>query len=158
MIEKRLIVEELRQYFDVRELVSKEVYQKNGENAWRYFDTDLLQVLLTIRREIVKAPMVCNNWAKGGQLSQRGLRENTAPMVKAKTEAGTLYLSAHTMGKAIDLSSPKYTADLLRKMIEEKADLLPCNIRMESGKSAPTWLHIDTATAPSQSDKIYIFI
>lgn len=158
MIEKKLIVEELRQYFDVRELVSKEVYQKNGENAWRYFDTDLLQVLLTIRRDIVKAPMVCNNWANGGQLSQRGLRENTAPMVKAKTEAGTLYLSAHTMGKAIDLSSPKYTADKLRKMIEEKADLLPCNIRMESGKSAPTWLHIDTATAPSQSDKIYIFI
>ena len=158
MIEKKLIVEELCQYFDVRELVSKEVYQKNGENAWRYFDTDLLLVLLTIRRDIIKAPMVCNNWSSGGQLSQRGLRENTAPMVKAKTEAGTLYLSAHTMGKAIDLSSQKYTANQLRKMIEEKADLLPCNIRMESGKSAPTWLHIDTATAPSQRDKIYLFI
>ena len=157
-MEKKTIVDELRRYFDIRELVSQEVYKKNGENAWRFFDADILRVLLTIRRDIVKAPMVCNNWAKGGLLSQRGLRENTAPMVKAKTEAGLLYLSAHTMGKAFDLSSAKYTADQLRQMIQDHADMLPCNIRMESGKSAPTWLHIDTATAPSQSDKIYIFI
>ena len=32
-------------YFDIRELVSKAVFNRDGEKAWRYFDTRLLITL-----------------------------------------------------------------------------------------------------------------
>lgn len=137
------IIKQLKQYFDIRELVSKDVYNVLRENGWKKFDTRLLETILILRTKILCVPMVVNNWKAGGTLSQRGFRENTCAIVRQKTAAGKIYLSAHNDGCAIDFSSPKLSADEMRKRIVANAQLLPYPIRLENGKDAPTWVHID---------------
>lgn len=150
-------VKSVKQYFDIRELVSERVHKVLGEAAWRLFDPRLLETLLVLRRDILKVPLVCNNWKNGGYLSNRGFRDNLSSIVTAKTAAHTLYMSAHMMGMALDLSSGKLSADQMRRLILDNQHLLPYQIRMESGKSAPTWLHIDVSVPPGQEEKVYVF-
>lgn len=149
--------ERLRAYFNIEELVSQNVYRKLGDEAWRLFDPRLLATLLALRTEILQVPLVCNNWRKGGSLQQRGYRENTSPIVKAKTNKNELYLSTHCLGQGIDLSSGMMTADKMRMLILQKRDLLPYPVRIEDGASAPTWLHIDVSCPPGQREQVYIF-
>ena len=66
------IINELRKYFDLDELVCSHTYAKWGERAWQFLDTDFLHALLIIRRDILQRPMYCNDYSAG--LSQRGLR------------------------------------------------------------------------------------
>jgi hypothetical protein len=47
-------------YFEVEELVSKEVYKLLGDNAIKLIDDRLLVVLDEIR-EILNVPLICNN-------------------------------------------------------------------------------------------------
>jgi len=136
-------IKELRKYFDIRELVSKAVWLKFGESAWRLFDTRLLETLLALRVDVLKVPLVCNNWKSGGSLQQRGFRENTSAIVSEKTKEGKLYVSAHTIGQAVDLSSAKMTADVMRNLIVQMKSKLPHKVRIEKAENAPTWLHID---------------
>ncbi len=151
------VISALRQYFNIKELVSSRVYARDGEKSWRYFDTELLNVLLVARTKIFCTPLICNNWAAGGAIEQRGFRENLAPLVWSKTNAGVLYISPHSVGKGVDLVSNKYSASELRDLLIKKQELLPCKVRMEEAVSAPTWLHIDTMTAPDQKARILSF-
>ena len=131
-------IQQLKRYFALSELVSKDVYAKYGEFAWAFFDPRLLDVLLWLR-EGLGVPLVCNTTA----MQQRGLRTNLSQLVQDKTKAGKLYLSAHCLGKGVDLSSSKMTAQQMRFWVRAHADACPHPIRIESDKSAPTWLHID---------------
>ena len=151
------IISELKKYFSIEELVSKAVFDKYGQMAWQMFDTELLGVLLVLRTNILCVPLVCNNWKSGGKYTQRGLRENTAPIVADKTSKGQLYMSAHCLGKAVDLSSNKMTANEMRTLIFALKDKLPCKVRVENGVDAPTWLHIDVMADYSNKDKVQIF-
>ncbi len=130
-------------YFDLRELVSKPVYQKYGSFAWAAFDSRLLDVIVWLR-EGLGIPLVCNNWAQGGQHQQRGLRENTCKIVADKTKDRQIYLSGHNLGKGVDLSSGQMSARDIRKWIRANIDSCPWPIRLEDDKSAPTWVHVDT--------------
>ncbi|MEE0969944.1 MAG: hypothetical protein U0M06_11295, partial [Clostridia bacterium] len=65
----------IKDYFDIKELVCPHVYNKFREYAWRFFDPRLLDTLLVIREKINK-PIYVNNWDMGGDFSQRGLRCN----------------------------------------------------------------------------------
>lgn len=130
------IISQVRQYFGIAELVCRHCYDKYGDKAWQFLDTDALHMLLVLRRDILQVPLTCNTL----QVTQRGLRCNVCQIPKGKTMSGKMYLSAHTMGKAFDLLS-RYDAETMRRMIDEKQDLLPCNVRVEDGVS---WLHIDT--------------
>lgn len=125
-------------YFGLAELVSAAVLKKYGSFAWSVFDPRLLDVLLWLR-EGLGIPLVCNT----KQHQQRGFRENLCTIVKEKTKAGQLYLSGHTIGKAVDLSSGAMTARDIRKWIRANIDSCPHPIRLEDDKSAPTWVHID---------------
>lgn len=156
-MKQKEIITELGRYFNVWELVSRRVYEKLGGNAWRLFDPRLQETLLILRRDILQVPLVCNNWRSGGKLEQRGYRENVSPMARAKTDVDILYLSTHTLGMAVDLSSGKMTANQMREAILANQDKLPYPIRMEDGASAPTWLHIDVSVPPSQTAKVYVF-
>ena len=150
-------IKALQKYFDIRELVDKSVFDRFGINAWQIFDTELLITILKLRTDILRVPLVCNNWTSGGSYSQRGFRPNISQIVSEKTKQGKLYVSAHTIGKGVDLSSPKMTADEMRETIVKNARLLPYRIRLENGKDAPTWLHIDTMTKIGGMDKITWF-
>jgi len=148
------IVNAVKKYFKVQELVSKAVYDKWGEKSWNFLDEKLLETLLVLRRDILKVPLVCNDWVYGGKNSQRGLRENICSIVKEKTDKGVLYLSQHNFGKAVDLVSSKMSAEDMRKTIKANAKKLPYNVRVEDGVS---WLHIDLMCDINQKDKIYFF-
>ena len=133
MTTKKLLVEELKRYFNIKELVCPHVYEKFGERAWIFLDTMALRLLLVLRRDILKVPLVCNTKT----LTQRGLRCNRCEIVRSKTSP---YLSAHVTGKGFDLSTPAMSAEEMRLKIAENVDLLPCKVRIEQDVN---WLHID---------------
>lgn len=141
------ILAEIRQYFDIDELVCNHTLAKWGQSSWQFLDTDFLHCLLVIRRDILKRPMWCN----GSQKKQRGLRCNRCDMVKSKS---SVYLSAHCLGKAGDFSITGMTAEQARLKIKENAGLLPCNIRVEEGVS---WLHFDVLPQYGINQRVYGF-
>ena len=72
-----------------------------------------------------------------GNATQRGMRCNICPIVKAKT---TAYESAHCNGMGFDIIVIGMNAECARKIIKQNEDKLPYPIRLEEGV---TWLHID---------------
>lgn len=141
------IIRELREFFQIRELVCEHTHSKWGERAWQFLDTAFLHNLLVIRRDILQAPMVCNH---GSQL-QRGLRCNRCGLVAQKD---AVYLSSHVLGKAGDFTIQGMTAQEARSRIRNSANLLPYPLRMEGGV---TWLHIDVLPQFGINEKIYEF-
>ena len=141
------ILTEVRRFFDIDELVCDHTFKKWGEKSWQFLDTNLLHVLLIIRRDIVKMPMYCNSKTA----HQKGLRCNMCQIVKSKS---SIYLSSHILGKALDLTCPGMTAEKMRERIKANADLFPCNIRIEGGVS---WLHVDVLPQYGIKDKVYEF-
>lgn len=141
------IIRELHKFFQIRELVCSHTHSKWGERSWQFLDTAYLHNLLVIRRDILKAPMICNH---GNQL-QRGLRCNMCDLVRQKT---SVYLSSHKFGKAGDFTVKGMTAQEARARIRNNAHMLPYPIRMEGGVN---WLHIDTLPQFGITTKLYEF-
>ena len=135
-------------HFKIQELVSPIVYNQWGDKAWMFFDEDFLKDLDIIREHWGRA-IIVNNWANGGNLKQCGLRSNLDDLVKNKK---TLYLSAHCMGKAVDMhdskGSNKALFNLVYNLIEQKR--LKKIKRLENLVNTPTWIHADQF----QADKI----
>ena len=137
------VINQIKNYFKIQEFVDQEVYSLYGQRSWRYFDTYLLNSILTIRKELEK-PITINNWLWGGNFSQRGLRHNKSEIVMKKTRP---YLSAHLMGKAIDFD--------VKGM---KAHKFNCKIRLENkiNNKPINWVHLDIVEE-KQNPKIYLF-
>ena len=140
-------------YFDIRELVSPQVYNKYGaEFCWKFFDELLLQDLDTIRE--YHGSITINNWLYGGKNTQCGLRCNMDPLVKSKR---TIYCSGHVLARAFDLHSSniKKLYEDIEKLFNE-GKLLAVR-RMESSESTKyKWCHIDSFQT-SDSTKLEIF-
>lgn len=140
-------------HFNIKELVSPQVYNKFGEEAWMFFDEDVLKDLDTIR-EANGASIIINN---GKDLTQCGLRENTCKIVKDHTIENKIYLSGHTMGKAFDLhdSLGRNTRlhNLVCLLIKQKA--LKAFKRVENREKTPTWVHTDSFQ--TKDNKLVIF-
>lgn len=137
------IIKQLKEYFDIRELVCFHTYLKFGDESWQFLDTEILHTLLILRTKILKCGMVINDYIFGGVNEQRGLRCNICPIPKGKTEKNQIYLSAHCNGAAFDVVFGKktgMTAEKARRLIYQYQDLLPYNVRIEK---EVTWLHID---------------
>ena len=151
-MERNDILKEIKQYFDIEELVCDHILARWGEDAWKFLDTGYLANLLVLRRDVIQQPMYCNNHAKG--VHQRGVRCNLCQLVKEKT---TPYLSAHIMGKAGDFSVQGFSGLVKMDGIRTKIKLLPAAfpvpMRMEKGVN---WLHIDVMPTPG-GQKIYEF-
>lgn len=130
------IIENLKKYFHIKELVCPHTYKSFRERSWMFLATEALHTLLVLRTEILKVPLVCNTKT----LTQRGLRCNLCEIVKQKTMNDILYMSAHHNGMGFDLSSSKMTANEMRKKIKQLDWLLPYPVRIEADVN---WLHID---------------
>lgn len=136
------------QKFSIKELVSKQVYQKYGESCWMFFDEALLKDLDTIRL-CHGLPIIINNWATGGSYSQCGLRCNKDPLVASKTG---IYCSAHVLGKAFDLHSSN-----IKKLYKDIESLynqgkLKAIKRVESPQSTKYgWCHVDSFQTNSKA-------
>ncbi len=141
-------------HFNIKELVSPEVYKKFGETAWMFFDEAVLRDLDTIREEN-KAPITINN---GRDLTQCGLRENTCKIMKDHTNKNQLYLSSHSMGKAFDLHDSLGRNTRLHSIVCNliNSKKLKAFKRVESLKSAPTWVHVDSFQ--TKNSKLEVFI
>lgn len=142
------IHEQIKNYFSIGELCDQKTVSTYGERAWRFFDEKLLHTILILREQIGK-PIYINH----AGMQQRGLRTNVSPMVIEKTDARRLYLSAHMMGKAVDLDVKGMTAEEVRNWIEEHQHLFPYKIRLEDNV---TWVHIDVVWE-SKNPKVYRF-
>jgi hypothetical protein len=134
------------EYFAIQELVSPVVYNKWGQQAWMFFDEDVLRELDLIR-ENLGAPIIINNWHNKGSLKQCGLRSNLDEIPKTKTLKNNLYLSFHTMGKAFDLhngfGNHRKLYDVCYELIK-KGKLKKFN-RLENFNNTLCWVHIDCA-------------
>lgn len=138
------ILDGLKKYFDIRELVGPRTYKKHGERAWKFFDFRLLETLLILRINIDK-PIIINNWHKGGVYKQRGLRTIIQQIVKNFTYKNKLYLSGHLLGKAVDFDVIGLTAQEVRNWIKMNQHLFPYKIRLEQDKNGKhiNWVHLD---------------
>ena len=146
-IERANIIRDVQKFFALSELVCPHVLQRDGEKAWRYLHTDLLRVLVWLRKEVLRVPLVCNTKT----LKQRGFRCNCCDIVREKTAKCTLYVSPQMLGIGVDLSSNAMSAEEMRKRIKAAADTAPCNVRIEGGVN---WLHIDVLP---QDKSVYEF-
>ncbi len=132
--------------FDIKELVCPDVYERDGEVAWRYFRPVLIDFLDWFRENINK-PVYINNWQWGGNKTQRGYRCNLCPIVASKKK---LYVSAHMLGAAVDFNVQDMSPNEVRKWLKENIhEFFNDNrqykrkCRLESAGKAPTWVHID---------------
>lgn len=131
---RKEIITNIKQYFNIKELVCPHIYQKYGETAWMFLSTQLLHTLLIIRTEILNKPMIVNN---SSNWTQRGMRCNMCQIVKDKKAP---YLSAHVTGNAVDFNCNDLTAEQIRQTISQHKDKLPYKIRLEKDVN---WVHID---------------
>lgn len=152
---RKTIIQNLKKYFDLRELVCPHTYQRMGDGAWSILRTEQLHTILVLREDILKCGMVCNDYIfTGGNKTQRGNRCNICQLVKDKSAKNIAYLSAHCNCAANDFvfgSKSGMTAAKARELIKANAHLLPYNVRIEKDV---TWLHIDTYDT---GQKVYEF-
>ncbi len=143
------ILIEIKQYFDIDELVCNHTFKKWGRKRMAVSRYRLPPLPAHHPARYSQKPMFCNNHSVGTY--QRGMRCNMCPMVKGKTE---VYLSSHILGKAGDFTIQGMTAEQARQSIKNNAGLLPCNIRVEGGV---TWLHFDVLPQTGITQKVYEF-
>lgn len=151
------ILIDLKQYFDIRELVGKQTYRKHGDRAWKFFSTDALHMLLILRKNIGK-PIAINNWHTGGKFSQRGLRSNLSNIFRQMFYSNKLYLSGHVLGEAFDLDVKDMSPREVRVWIQKNESLFPFKIRLEHKKRGEeiNWVHID-CIQELHNPKCYLF-
>ena len=147
---RKEIIQELKRYFSISDLVCNHTFGKFGEKSWQFLQTELLYTLLVVRRDIIKLPLIVNH----DTATQRGLRCNICQLVKDKTKLNQIYLSAHVNGAAVDFSCPDLPAEKCRKLIKENENLLPYPIRLEK---AVTWVHLDVYDDHTTDSKIVEF-
>lgn len=134
------LISEVKKYFQLKELVCPHCVQTYGDNAWQFLSTELLDTVYILRTQVLKQPIIVNN---SSNFTQRGLRCNRCDIVKSKTKP---YMSAHCLGKAIDFHCTDLDIKTIHQLIENNIDKFNYPIRLESIKSAPTWVHIDVYT------------
>lgn len=139
----------VNKYFDIKELVSSRVYNKYGDNAVELLNSKALKMLENVR-EILDVPLICNNWAAGGNRNYCGYREPECT-IGAKG-------SFHRKALAFDLISKYMTAAEMRDKLEQNQDKLIYPIRVEKwdNKGEINWLHIDISPN-THGKKLYFF-
>ena len=102
--------------------------------------------------------MTINNWLWGGHFDERGVRDTSTDMVKARAKKSDSWLSAHVLSMGADYDIEGETAAQHRQWLNSVANELPHPIRLErkfSGKPI-TWVHLDVCDDP-RSPKVYQF-
>lgn len=139
------LIKKVKENFQLKELVCPHCVKTYGDKAWQFLSTELLSTIYVLRNEVIKKPMIVNN---GTTFTQRGLRCNICELVKGKT---TPYMSAHTLGKAIDFHVNGMEAEEVRQLIKDNIDKFEYPIRLEEGVS---WIHIDCYTLDSDKELV----
>jgi len=113
--------------FVTQELVCPHVFKKWGDRSLMFADPRLLKWLEWFRAEINK-PVTVNTYHYKGKYSQRGYRCNLCSLVKDKTTANVMYLSAHTRFQAVDFTVAGMSDEEVRQWIYSRRHEMPCHI------------------------------
>ncbi len=140
-------------YFKAKELVSRDVYLRFGDQSYQFFDEDVLADLDTIR-ETWGSEIIINNWYAKGSYNESGLRSNVDSLVRLKKG---IYLSAHCLACGFDLKPKNGKYELLHTHIANliKTKKLKKFRRLESFKKTPTWVHVDAFQTPNNQLVIF---
>jgi len=130
------LITELKKNFGISELVCPHTVAAFGEKAWQFLNTELLETLFALRREIFNVATYVNY----SGMTQRGLRCNICELVKEKSAKNQIYLSSHCNGAGLDIDFQGFTAEQARERIRQNADKLPHQIRLEKDVN---WVHVD---------------
>jgi len=87
------LIDRVKQYFDIRELVTRARWKARGEKAWRDFRPEALLMLVYVR-ERWGLPLKVNDWSLGGTMENCGLRDEPI---------GGATFSGHLLGCCFDL-------------------------------------------------------
>lgn len=150
-MDRNKLIKEVSKYFNIKELVCPHCYNKFKDNSWQFISTELLSTLYVLRTIVINKPMVINTWATNGSYSQRGLRCNMCQLVKSKT---SIYMSAHSLGKAVDFHVPGMDAESVRNLIRSNVNKFEYPIRLERDTN---WCHIDCYVPKGSSNKLLEF-
>lgn len=140
------LLNEVKKYFKISELVCPHCVQSFGNNAWQFLSTELLSTIYILRTKIINKPMIVNT--ASGSLTQRGLRCNICQLCKDKTSKNKIYMSAHAKGCAIDFHVNGMSAEEVRELIRSNIDEFEYPIRLELDVQ---WNHIDTYTVDGKT-------
>jgi hypothetical protein len=124
-------------HFDLRELVTPEIYMTRGQSAWELLDSRGLIVLDALREKF--GPVTVNDWHLSGSYSESGLRSLT-------TQTGARY-SQHKMGRAFDTKYKDVKPQEVYDYLLAHADEFPELTVVEDIAATPTWVHVDVRNA-----------
>lgn len=153
---KNVFIDDRAPNFPIYELVPKAVFEKDGANAFRYIDQNILlfiQAYRTFRGKAIKV----NNWKYGGALQYRGFDDGGYRGLSSKSQ--------HRFGRALDFSIAGESSEDTRKNIIANIDKLFEMAGLDSEKyclwienGTSGWVHIDIRNDPSKAGmKVYTF-
>jgi len=119
-------------YFKIYELVPEHIYNKFGENAWRFIDEKLIITIDALKENFPNGTITINNWKWGGDRNWSGLRTPESPYYSQT--------SIHSLGKAVDMIFSDYSSDEVRTYIKNNLDVFYLIRGIEENIS---WVHID---------------
>ena len=131
-------------HFLVQELVPQDLFNRYGEEAIRYMDPRLLEVLEALRTAI-DTPMTINNYHIDGSRHWSGIRTPESPWYRP--------YSPHSYGMAFDAVG-NFEASEVRQRIKSGEIKLPHPVRLEMGVS---WLHVDVMRVSSDYESVTTF-
>ena len=117
--------------FVLQEVVDEETYNKYGDRSIWFIDDRIIQSAQTLRTAL-DIPLTINNWHIGGDRNYSGLRPHDAPVGSQRSQ--------HKFGRALDIISPRMTAQEMRDYIMSHQYDFPFITTIEDKVS---WLHID---------------
>lgn len=117
-------------YFNATEFLPPEVYHARGERGMELIDSRVVATAIALREKF--GPMIINNWASGGNFTQRGFRS-------AGTATGAVW-SQHKYGRALDCHFVHTRVEDARAYILANPSEFPFITCIEEDVS---WLHFD---------------
>lgn len=124
-------------HFDLRELVTPELWAARGVAVLELLDPRLL--IVADRLHDTFGPVTVNNWHLGGNYRESGLRDPTA-------STGAKW-SQHKFGRAIDGKFTRATPrEVFDYLLEHAADWPELTV-LEDVEHTPTWVHCDVRAA-----------
>lgn len=148
-------------YFRPEELFSPMAYNKYKHLGDYFFlsrlDKRLIETLLWIREKKGKK-MTVNDWLWSGRFDERGVRDTSTDMVKARAKKSDAWLSAHMLAMGVDYDIDGEPAGAHRQWLNSVANELPHPIRLERNYkgTAISWVHLDVCDDP-RNPKVYQF-
>jgi hypothetical protein len=126
-------------HFGIQELVSRDVFQKHGQNAWRFIDPYAIEGLDFLREHYGYCEI--NTWVWGRNFEFSGLRANNEYNTSGP-------LSAHRHGKAFDLKFRDVAPEVVQREINEGIVVVPQLTELGLGSTGFTHVAFSTNVKP----------